>query len=97
LPRSSNSTTPYRGAAQAVGEVRAVKDVVAKRQRDTVRADEIAADEKCLGEPFGAGLRRVLNRQPEIGAVAEQPAEPFLLVRRRDDEDVADAGKHQRR
>ena len=49
------------GAAQVVGEVRAVEDVVAKRERDAIVADELAADEERLREPVGAGLRRVAD------------------------------------
>ena len=77
--------------------MRAVKDIVAERERDAIRADELAANDQGLREAVGAGLRGVLNPQPDLGAVAEQPPEPVLFVRRRDDENVADAGQHQRR
>ncbi len=76
-----------RGAAQVVGEVRAVEDVVAERERDAIGADELAADEERLREAVGARLRGVLDLQAELRAVAEQAPEAVLLVRRRDDED----------
>ena len=47
--------------------------------------------------PSGLRLRGVGEPQAEIRAVAEQPTEGVLIVRRRDDEDVADARQHQRR
>ena len=35
--------------------------------------------------------------QTDVGAVAEKPAEPFLFVRRGDDEHLPDTRQHQRR
>ena len=46
-----------RRAAQVVGEMRAVEDVVAQRQRHAIGADEIAADDERLRQAVGAGLR----------------------------------------
>ena len=46
----------------------AVEDVVAEREGDAVAADELAADEERLREPFGLGLRRVRDSQADLGA-----------------------------
>ena len=86
-----------RRVAQAVGKVRAIEDVVAERQRDAIGSDEIASDDERLCKAFGAGLRGVVDRQPQLGAVTEQTSKAVLLVRRRDDQDLADARQHQRR
>ena len=86
-----------RGAAQVVGEVRAVEDVVAERERHAIRADELAADDERLRQAVGARLRGVGDLQPDLAAVAEQAPEAVLLVRRRDHQHLPDAGQHQRR
>ena len=77
--------------------MRAVKNVVAERQRDAIRGNELAPDDERLREPVGARLRGVLDVDSDVGAVAEQPSEALLLVRRGDDQDVPDPGEHQRR
>jgi hypothetical protein len=74
----------------------AVEDVVAQDQRDRFVPDEVGADQKRLGDALGAGLRRVGHRQAPLAAVAEQPLELALVVRRGDHEDLPDAGHHQR-
>ena len=60
-------------------------------------ADELAADHERLREPFGPRLHRVLDLQPDVAAVAEQPAEAVDVGRRRDEQDVPDARQHERR
>ena len=47
--------------------------------------------------PRGVVLAEIGEAQSEIGAVAEQALEQGLVRRRRYDQDVADAGEHQRR
>ena len=75
----------------------AIEDVVAERESDRVPADELAADEKRLGQAVRARLHGVIDVDAEMLAVAEQPAERLLVLRCRDEENLADAGKHQRR
>ena len=77
--------------------MRAVEDVVAEGERHPIRADELAADDERLRQPFGLGLGGVFDLQAELRAVTEQTAEAVLLVGRRDHEDGADPGQHQRR
>ena len=77
--------------------MRAVEDVVAERQRGAIGADELAANQERLREPFRRWLHGILDVEPDLGPVAQQALEAVLLVRRRDDQDVADAGEHQRR
>src|SRR5207253_1996430 len=84
-------------ALDRVGEAVTVEHVVAERQRHTARADERAADEKGLGEPVGTRLHRVIDRETEVTTVAEEATERLRVVRRRDHENLADAGEHQRR
>ena len=73
-----------------------VEDVVAEDHRDGVRADEVRADQEGVGESPRLRLGGELEAAAELGAVAEQPAELLLVHRRRDHEDLADAGHHQR-
>src|SRR5262245_38399745 len=91
------ATLAARRTAQALGKAVAVVDVVAERQRDRVAGDELAADEEGLRESVGARLDRPRDRQAERLAGAEEPAERLLIVRRGDDEDVADPRQHEGR
>ena len=50
---------------------------------------------RACGRPSGARLYRVLDVHAPLAAVAEQPLEEELLLRRVDDQHVADAGEHQ--
>ncbi len=86
-----------RRVAQAVGKVRAIENVVAERKRNAIGSHEIASDDERLRKTFGVGLRGVFDRQSELGAVTEQPSKAVLLVRRGDDQDLADTRQHQRR
>ena len=52
---------------------------------------------KACARPSGLGLRRVVEAHAEPRAVAEQLAVERNVLRRGDDEDVADPGEHQHR
>src|SRR5262249_16277163 len=49
------------GSAQVIGQAVAVEDVVAEGERDRVPADELAADQKRLGQAVRAGLYGVID------------------------------------
>ena len=51
---------------------RAVKDVVAQRERDRFTIDERFANQKGLGDPLGRSLGRILDAKPNGRTVAEQ-------------------------
>ena len=78
-------------------QIVSVEDVVAQHERRARAADEVAADDERLGQP----VRRLLNRVAQVDspapAVAEQLGEARRVLRRRDQQDVADAREHQRR
>ena len=52
---------------------------------------------KACARPPGLGLHRVGQVQAPLRAVAQQVAERVLVAWRGDDQDLADAGEHQRR
>jgi hypothetical protein len=53
----------------------AVEEVVAEDKGGGFVADELGADVEGLGEALRARLFGVLERRPELGAVAEEAAE----------------------
>ena len=75
----------------------AEKQVVAEDERDRLAADEIAAEEKRLGQAVRFGLHGVLERQAQGRAVAQQGPEARGVRRRGDHQDPPDAGEHQDR
>ena len=83
------------GFAQGLCERLAVEDVVAQHEADVIAADKFFADDEGLGKPVWAGLHGVLQADAEVRTVAEQAAEGGVVFGRGDDEDVADAGKHE--
>ena len=83
-------------AAERRAETAPVEDVVAEDQRDAVVTDEVGADDERLGQSVRRGLDRIRDLDAPRRAVPEQPAELVDVLRRRDDEDLADAGHHQR-
>ena len=83
-------------AAEGGAEAGAVEDVVAEHEADVLVADVVGADREGLCEPVGRRLLCVGDRDAELAAVAEQALEAARLVRRRDHEDVTDAGEHER-
>lgn len=82
---------------QRRGETGSVEDIVAQHQAHAVVAYEVAANYESLRQAVGRRLFGILQAATDVLAVAEQPPEPGEVLRRRDNEDVADAGQHQRR
>ena len=76
-------------------EAAAVEDVVAQHEAGAVVADEFFSDNEGLRQPVGTGLLGIFEADAIVGAVAQQAAEARQVVRRRDDEDLPDAGQHQ--
>ena len=77
-------------------EAVAVEDVVAQRQGHTFAGHEVPADDERLRQPFGLGLRGVVQRDAPLRAVAQEPLERRLVLGRGDDQDVANARQHER-
>src|SRR5262245_64128487 len=73
------------------------EQIVAQRKRDAIPTDEIGADRERLGEALRPRLLGIREPDAPLRAVTEQTHELLAILRRRDHEDVADAGQHQRR
>ena len=84
------------GAAEDLVEIVAVEDVVAQDQGRVAVADEVRTDDEGLGEAVRARLDGVLQVDAPPATVTEQLLEARGVLRRGDDQDVADAGQQQR-
>jgi hypothetical protein len=82
---------------QGFGKSVAVKKVVAQHKADAIAADKGFADDECLRDAVRPGLFFIGKLEPELRAVTEQVAEIGKILRRGDDKNIADAGKHQQR
>ncbi len=80
---------------EQAAQARAVEDVVAQHQGTGLAGDEAAADEKRLRQPVGAGLHGVLDVQAPGRAIAQEFLKLRSVLRRGDDQDVADPRQHQ--
>ena len=78
-----------------LGETIAVEDVVAQNETSAVVADELLTDDEGLGQTIGGGLFGVFEMDTIIGAVAQKTLEARQVIWRADNQDVADARKHQ--
>ena len=71
------------------------KQVVAEDERAALASDEVAADDKGIGESARLLLDRVVESKAPPASVAEKTAELRLILWGGDDEDVANARQHQ--
>ena len=83
------------GLAQGRAQAVAVEDVVAQHQRARFARDELLAQEERLCQPVRAGLHLVGKAHAVMRAVTQEPLEVRQVLRRADNQDVADAGHHQ--
>src|SRR5580692_1637809 len=78
-----------RGALKVQRERLAVKNVVAEDKGASVAADEVAADNESLGEAVWTRLNGVTEVQSPLASVAEELGKTRGILRRRNDEYVA--------
>ncbi len=83
------------GAHKRGGQVLAVEHVVSEHKGHVVIADEITADDEGLGQAVGMLLHRIGQFHAQIGSVAEQLLEAADVLRRGNDEHLADARQHE--
>src|SRR3954468_17193712 len=77
--------------------MRAIKDVVAESERNTIVADEFTANHERLHQTLRLRLRRVLDRNTDARAITKKAPESVLFVRCRNHQDTTNPRKHQRR
>ena len=97
ITENGGALAPRRRLGHELRQAVAVENIIAEDQSDIVGADEVAADDECIGKPARLLLHGITERQAELRPVAQQRAKKRLIVRRGDDQNIADAGKHQRR
>ena len=82
---------------QPFAQLGAEEDVVTEHEGDPLSGDELLADDERLRETLGAGLLGIDEATAPPGAVAEHALETRQVLGSADHEDLADAGRHQRR
>src|SRR5271157_5096338 len=75
----------------------AVEDVVSQDQGDVVFTYELPANEKCLGQSTGTWLHGVPDGEADLSSIPQDPLKILDVVWRGYQENLANAGKHQRR
>ena len=73
------------------------ENVIAQDQGHVVAANELPADQKGLGQTGRGWLHGIADRNAQLIAVAQQALEAADVLGRRDQQNVANAGQHQRR
>src|SRR5258708_1023965 len=82
---------------QLFAKAGAIKYVIAQYEGYTVFADEVCGYYKRLWESIGNGLLRIREFQSQPGAIAQEPAELWQVIRRRNDQYLLDTGQHEGR
>ena len=82
------------GLAQDFAEPRPVKDVVPEDHGAAAAADKALAEKERLREAVRGRLHHVRKLQAELFAAAEQLGKPRGVQRRRENQDLPNAGKH---
>ena len=85
------------GGLHALLQTMPEENVVPEDHRDFVGSDEFLPDDEGLCESVRAGLDRIAQVDAELMSVAEQLAETRCVLRRRDDQNLPDTGRHQDR
>ena len=82
----------------AVGELaaEAVEDIIAEHECDAVIANEILANQEGLCESLRSRLDRVIDHEPELGAITKEALEGARIFRGSDDEDLPNARLDER-
>src|SRR5262249_10317710 len=75
----------------------AKKYIIAEHKRTRALTNEIRSDQKCLRKSFWLWLYRVAKSDTPLAPVTQQPLKLSAIIRRRDNKDVANTSKHQRR
>ena len=86
-----------RRPAKLLAQTRAVENVVAKDEHRRLAADERLADNESLRQPVRLGLLRIVDPDAPFRAIAKQAAKHRQIVRRRNDQRLADPGEHDDR
>ncbi|MNV81448.1 hypothetical protein D3C71_1751150 [compost metagenome] len=73
----------------------AVEDVIAQYQRTGVRTDELFTQNKGLCQPVRTWLYLVLQVQAPLAAITQQLLKTGGILRRADDQNIANTGQHQ--
>ena len=72
-----------------------VEDVISQNQGHILGTHEIPPDQKGLGQTTGTGLNRVVDGKTDMAPIPEHPFKILDIVRRRDQQYLADTGQHQ--
>lgn len=82
-------------AAQGRAQTIAVEDVVAQHQRAWLARDELLTQQERLSQTIRRRLHLVREPHPVMRTITQKTLEIRQILRRADDQDVADAGHHQ--
>ena len=80
---------------QAVGQHVAIEQVVAQHQAGRRTGQEVAGQNKGLGQALGLGLLNIGQGQADLFSRAQDILETGQILRRGDDADFPDAGQHE--
>ena len=80
---------------QQGGKTVPVKNVVTQHKADGIVPDELFPDKEGLCQSVRRGLLGVLKMYAIIRSIAQQPFEPWQVIRGGDDQDIPNTGQHQ--
>ena len=73
-----------------------MENIITQDQRHFVVADKFLADDKRLRQAIRTRLHGVFQRNTPLRTIAQQPLKTSLILRRGDDQNLANPRLHQR-
>src|SRR3712207_392156 len=74
-----------------------VEEVITKDERAWLAANKLFSDQKGLRHTLRSRLDRIIDGQPQSLAISKERLVELEMVRRRNNEDLADIGQHEDR
>jgi hypothetical protein len=94
-PVAKDGSTAFVVHGGTEGGELAVEEIIAEDQGDRIVSDKGSANDEGLGDAFGAGLFGVGEIDAKAGAIAKEILKTGEILGSGDEEDIADAGKHE--
>src|ERR1700732_1496975 len=92
------NTRAVPGAERIAKEIEfSVKDIVAQNQTGARGTDKPRGDQECFGDSLRLWLFGVIDSDSQLQTIAQIVAKHRTILRRRDDQDLAQSAEHQRR
>src|SRR5690554_1508640 len=97
IAKDAGASAPRARAFEQRAQRIAIKDIIAEDERRGVSIKKTLADKERLSKTIWMSLLRIFKANSPLLAAPEEAPKELLLMRRRDEQDIADARLEERR